>query len=81
MVVVGVREPLPVSLQRPAEVVITNKAVPIVGNVTTERSAGNADRVVLVGWEHLSFVEKERSRPNMFQQFGQPGAGLPVVTR
>ena len=81
VVVVGVREPLPVALQRPVEVVVTNKAVPITGSVTTERSSGNADRVVLVGWEHLSFVEKEKYRPNMFQQFGQAGTGLPVVSR
>jgi hypothetical protein len=81
VVVVGVREPLPVALQRPAEVDITNKAVPIVGSGTTERSGGNADRVVLVGWEHLSTVEKAKYRPNMFQPFGQPGTGLPVLTR
>ena len=81
VVVVGVREALPVALQRPADVVITNKAVPIVGSVTTERSTGNADRVVLVGWEHLSAIEKEKYRQNMFEQFGKPGMGLPVLTR
>ena len=81
VVVVGVREPLPVAFKQPAPVVVTNKAVPIVGNVTTERSTGDADRVVLVGWEHLSFVEKNKYRPNMFQQLGRPGEGLPVLTR
>ena len=80
VVVVGVREALPVAFQQPAPVVVTNKAVPIVGSVTTERSTGDADRVVLVGWEHLSFVEKKQYRPSMFQQFGRPGIGFPVAT-
>ena len=81
VVIVGATAPLPVAFQRPAEVVVTNKAVPIVGSVTTERSAGNADRVVLVGWEYQSFVEKDKYRPAMFQQLGKPGDGLPVLSR
>ena len=81
VVIVGASAPLPVAFQRPAEVVVTNKALPIVGNVTTERSTGNADRVVLVGWEYMSFAEKDKYRPSMFQRFGKPGDGLPVLSR
>jgi hypothetical protein len=80
VVIVGSTVPLPVAFQRPAEVVVTNRTLPITGNVTTERSAGNADRVVLVGWENMSGVDKQKYRPEMFQQFG-PGSGLPVITR
>ena len=81
VVIVGSTNPLPVAFQTPVPVVTGNRPLEITGSVTTERSAGNADRVVLVGWEHLSFVEKAKARPNMFQQFGQPGVGLPVTTR
>ena len=81
VVVVGANVPLPVAFPRPVDVVVTNKAVPIVGSVTTERSAGHADRVVLVGWEQQSFVEKEKTRPSMFKQLGSPtDVGLPVTS-
>lgn len=40
----GAREPIPVSIQQ-------TQPLRIIGEVTTERSADRADRVVLVGWE------------------------------
>ena len=77
VVVVGVRAPLPVAIEGAVPVVNAGQQpLRIAGAVTTERSAGNADRVVLVGWEQESVVDKARTRANAFKaltsEFGLP---------
>ena len=60
-VIVGWRVPagesIPVTLVRPAQVTVV-EPVQVRGTVTTERSSGAADRVVLVGWEEGAVREK-----------------------
>ena len=60
-VIVGWRgapgETIPVSTLQPVPVSIGD-TVQIKGTVTTERSSGAADRVVLVGWEENAVREK-----------------------
>ena len=81
VVVVGAQMPagqtMPVSFQQPVPVTI-NEPVTITGKVTTERSAGAADRVVLVGWEENA----NRDKASQMQQFsGNPAyaaRALPV---
>lgn len=65
MVIVGWRasDPVPVAFQRPMPVTIGD-TVRITGAVSTERSAGAADRVVIAGWEESASREKPgRMRP------------------
>ncbi len=72
------RTPVPIELPNPTLVEVQN-AVRIAGPVpvTTERSSGRADRVVLVGWEDGSTVE-EATR---FTPLDMKGArGVPVHT-
>ena len=68
MVIVGWRAPqgetLPVSVF--GSVSVTNtEPLRITGPVTTERSSGAADRVVLVGWEEGAIREKPRPMKNL----------------
>ena len=62
--------------------VAVTSTVQVTGKVTTERSSGEADRVVLVGWEEASDV---RSQPGTFRQLNPRNPtnrppGLPVTT-
>ena len=75
VVIVGVTGSLPVNVQSPVPVVNGNQPLRITGNVATERSSNTADRVVLVGWEENSTVEKPR--PKSFHSLPY-AAGLPV---
>jgi hypothetical protein len=85
VVVVGWRAP-----QNEREPIVAPSAIPVTmnepvrvtGQVTTERTAGNADRVVIVGWEERAEL---RSGPGSFQRFDSRLAsgkesGLPVIT-
>jgi hypothetical protein len=76
VVIVGVTGALPVNVQSPVPVVNGSEPLRITGSVTTERSGNAADRVVLVGWEQDSVVEKPR--PKSFRAFPIAG-GLPVT--
>lgn len=74
MVIVGWRAPrgetIPVSVM--GSVSVTNtEPLRITGPVTTERSAGAADRVVLVGWEEGAIREKPRPMKNL--NLNEPG--------
>lgn len=84
VVVVGWKAPagvaVPVAVTGPVAATVQN-TVQVAGRVTTERSTGAADRVVLVGWE-------ERSTPTGaggFRGFDpttpQPGLPMTVVPR
>ncbi len=81
VVVVGSRLPagetMPVSFQRPVAVTLSDP-VTVTGKVTTERSSGAADRVVLVGWEENA----TRDKASQMQQFSGndtfKGRALPV---
>ena len=78
-VIVGWRLPagetVPVSFTRPQPVTM-NGTVRVSGSVTTERSAGAVDRMVLVGWEEGG----TRERPGRLQPINTTTApGLPVV--
>jgi hypothetical protein len=81
VVVVGSQMPagqtMPVSFQQPVPVTL-NDPVTVTGRVTTERSSGAADRVVLVGWEENS----NRDKASQLQQFSgnvaYKGRALPV---
>jgi hypothetical protein len=79
-VIVGWRAPaneaVPVELVRPAAVTV-NGLVEVRGSVTTERSAGAADRVVLVGWEERAIREK----PGALQAITKTAPGIPVVQK
>jgi hypothetical protein len=75
VVIVGVTGTLPVNVQSPVSVVNGNQPLQVTGSVTTERSRNAADRVVLVGWEENSTVEK--ARPKSFHAFPF-AAGLPI---
>jgi hypothetical protein len=77
VVVVGWRgEVVPVAVTNPVITSVQN-TVQVEGRVTTERSAGAADRVVLVGWEERS--EPARSSKE-FKPFdgSTPRPGLPT---
>ena len=87
VVVVGWRAPqsdrVPIVAGTPLPVSVTG-LVSITGKVATERSSGEADRMVLVGWE-------DRSRPSSAGMFrpldsgrdssNPPPTALPVVVR
>jgi hypothetical protein len=68
-------ETVPVAFQRPVPVTVSNDVL----RVMTERSSGQADRVVLVGWEPGGV--RERPTPSNFRPFPSTAdaAGLPVV--
>jgi hypothetical protein len=77
VVVVGWRAPEPVStaVQNTVQATVQN-AVQVTGRVVTERSAGTADRVVLVGWEEQS----DPLRGKDFRPFDTSGSrGLPTL--
>jgi hypothetical protein len=72
MVIVGWKtDPLPITATRPLPIVASEPV-----RVITERSAGAADRVVLVGWEPSAIREK----PGRMQTLSNttPVAGVPV---
>ena len=78
VVVVGWRsdQPLPVAFQRPVPVVTApNEPLRITGSVTTERTAGLADRVVVVGFEHGATREK----PTVMKPLNDVTVGVPVT--
>ena len=79
-VIVGVQlprnEPLPVGVIGTAPVSIAD-TVRVRGSVTTERSDGKADRVMIAGWEELGVPEKA-GRPQPIN-LGK-SSGLPVTT-
>jgi hypothetical protein len=84
VVVVGWRAPQNerVPVVAPAALPVTfGQPVQVTGQVTTERSAGSADRVVLVGWEERGEVAKPTGS---FRRFDTSAAarqlGLPVTT-
>ena len=74
MVIVGWRAPkgetVPVSVFGSVNVTNT-EPLRIIGQVTTERSSGAADRVVLVGWEEGAIREKPRPMKNL--NLNEPG--------
>jgi hypothetical protein len=80
-VIVGWRgapgETIPVSTALPVPVAIRD-TVQISGTVTTERSSGAADRVVLVGWEEGAIREKPSSR---MRTITPATPGLPVSVK
>ena len=79
VVVVGWRvgEPLPVAFQRPVPIITANEPLRITGTVTTERSSGVADRVIVTGWEEGATREKAaRMMP-----LSDTTPGLPVRQR
>ena len=80
-VIVGWRgapgETIPVSTLQPLPVIV-GQPVKITGTVTTERSSGAADRVVLVGWEE-SAVREKMTRPMRAITATTPG--LPVSVK
>lgn len=67
MVIVGWRtsDPLPITIHEPLR-------------VTTERSSGAADRVVIAGWEENASRERPDGR---FRTFTNSSPGLPVQQR
>ena len=73
MIIVGWKvppeEPLPVSIAQ---------IVKVSGSVTTERSTGRADRVLIAGWEEQSTVD----RPGSYRSFSplQPQSQAMPVT-
>jgi len=76
MVIVGWRatDPIPVSFQRPVPVV-SAETLRVSGSVTTERSSGQADRMVLVGWEENAI----RQRPSpVMRSINALSPGFPV---
>ena len=75
VVIVGTTGAVPVSFPAPVPVVNGPQPFRINGSVTTERSGNVADRVVLVGWEQDSTVEKPR--PKSFRSLPVAG-GIPV---
>ena len=79
VVVVGWQsnQAVPVTFQRPVPVVTTpNEPLRITGSVTTERSAGVADRMVIVGFE--SGATRERVTP--MKPLIDTQVGVPVTT-
>ncbi len=81
VVIVGSQMPagqtMPVSFQQPVPVTI-NDPVTVTGRVTTERSSGAADRVVLVGWEENSSREKATQMQQFSGNVTYKGRALPV---
>jgi hypothetical protein len=79
VVVVGWQsnQPLPVAFQRPVQVVTANEPLRITGSVTTERTAGLADRVVVVGFEHGATREK----PTTMKPLIDLTVGVPVTVQ
>jgi hypothetical protein len=77
VVIVGWRAPqadrVPITTSAPMPVAITGGPVPISGQVTTERSSGRADRVVLVGWEEAAV--SDRLVPSAFRPVDPDGTG------
>jgi hypothetical protein len=76
VIVIGWRAPeaVPVTASRPLPVDLPNP-VRVQGQVTTERSSGRADRVVVVGWEENAQLDRGGSlRPIDVKA----PAGLPV---
>jgi hypothetical protein len=80
MVIVGWRAPkgetVPVSIMGPVSVTNDSQPLRITGQVTTERSSGAADRVVLAGWEENSV--RERVRGDTFRTITTKEPGFPV---
>jgi hypothetical protein len=70
MVIVGWKtDPLPITATRPLPIVASEPV-----RVITERSAGVADRVVLVGWE----ADAIREKPRPMQLLNNTAPGVPV---
>lgn len=78
MVIVGwrVSDAVPVAFQRPVPVTVGD-TVRIMGTVSTERSAGAADRVVIAGWEEGA----SREKPGRLRPIDGTTAGLPVAVQ
>lgn len=77
-VIVGWRAPemIPVAVQRPVTIA-PGEPLRIVGNVTTERTNGPADRVILAGWEYGA----TRDKAGQGQPFTDKTPGLPVAIK
>ena len=69
-----VDDPLPVQFLKPAPVIVNNDVLRIAGTVQTERTAGLADRVVVVGFEHGATREK----PTTMRPLNDATVGVPV---
>jgi hypothetical protein len=69
-------EPLPVTVFGSVPVTIGD-TVRVSGSVTTERSSGRADRVMIAGWEELG-VPDRAGRPQRIDM--NQSSGLPVKT-
>jgi len=80
VVVVGWRaesgDVVPVAVTNAVATSVQN-TVQVEGRVTTERSAGAADRVVLVGWEEQSEPARSSQQFRPFDS-GTPRPGLPT---
>jgi hypothetical protein len=68
---------VPVSIAHPVQVTAA-QPLRITGAVTTERSSGRADRVVLVGWEEDAEREMLGRRMERLTKHGVGVNGLPV---
>jgi hypothetical protein len=73
-------DPAPVMFQRPMPVTVSNDVLRVSGSVTTERSSGQADRVVLVGWEEQAVRERPAPSNSSFRMLsnGLNKSGVPV---
>lgn len=82
VVVVGWQspQPVPVAFEQPVHVV-ADQPVRITGAVTTERTSGVADRVVVVGWEEGATRDRPSAAIRSFEPQQPPRSGLPVSQR
>lgn len=78
VVIVGWRTPetIPVAVRGPVSI-NPGETVHIVGSVTTERSTGSVDRMLITGWEENAAP----GRPGTVHPFSGPDMGVPVVMR
>jgi hypothetical protein len=76
IVIVGWKAPEPVSITAQQPLAVTASApLQVTGRVTTERSSGRADRVVIAGWEELASAD----RAGRARAIESGAAGLPVT--
>jgi hypothetical protein len=84
VVVIGWRAPashiVPVTTPAPLRVDVLN-TVRVQGQVTTERSAGRADRVVLVGWEEVADRDRSGVLRPLDSTAGRASLPVSVVAR
>jgi hypothetical protein len=80
VIVVGynAQAPMPVVISGLVEVTASNP-LRITGNVSTERSSDNADRVIVVGWEENAVRQKASTLQQLSDNDGDKGLrALPI---